>query len=188
MTILNGQILLTSAMSGLATSYSTVMNGKSSTGEGLTLNDLSNLSSQTMLNLGSNYTFVQYMSSNFKNLDQDGDGQITGSDLNNLMTTMQAKGLTYNEIQQLCTSGNYDKTLLSTVLTYFNKIDSNGDGRITSDEITKFSYDTQKNEVEAKYKSFKASNVSIYYNDGLEDDTSSVLDSLRPSLNSNSSS
>ncbi len=188
MTILNGQTLLTTAMSGLASTYTTVMNGKNSTGKGLTLNDLSDLSTNTMMNLGENYTFLQYMTTNFNTLDQDGDGEITGADLNNIMKTMQSKGLTYNEIQQLCTSGNYDKTLLSTVLTYFNKIDSNGDGRITSDEITKFSYDTQRNEVEAKYKSYRASNVSLYYNDGIEDDTSSVLDTLRPNLNSTASS
>ena len=72
-------------------------------------------------------------------------------------------------------------------MTYFNKIDANGDGRITSDEITKFSFDNQRNEVEAKYKSFRASNSSLYYNEGVEDDTSSVLDSLRPNLNSTSS-
>ena len=188
MTILNGQTLLATAMSGLASTYSTVMNGKSSSGKGLTISDLSDLSTQTMMNLGSNYSFLQYMTTNFNNLDQDGDGEITGSDLNNIMTTMQSKGLTYNEIQQLCTTGNYDKTLLSTVLTYFNKIDANGDGRITSDEITKFSFDTQRNEVESKYKSYRASNVSIYYNDGIEDDTSSVLDSLRADLNSTTSS
>ena len=188
MTILNGQTLLTTAMAGLTNTYSTVMSGKSSTGAGLTLNDLSDLSPQTMMNLGNNYTFLQYMTTNFKDLDQDGDGQITGNDLNNLMTTMQAKGLTYNQIQQLCASGNCDKTLLSTVLTYFNKIDSNGDGRITSEEITKFSFDNQRNEVEAKYKSYRATSASLYYNDNLEDDTSSVLDSLLPHLNSTTAS
>ena len=184
MTILNGQTLLATAMSGLASTYSTVMNGKSSTGAGLTLSDLSDLSAQTMTNLGSNYTFLQYMTTNFKNLDSDGDGQISGKDLNNMMKQMQSKGLTYNEIQQLCATGNCDKTLLSTVLTYFNKIDKNGDGRITSDEITKFSFDTQRDEVEAKYKSYRATSASLYYSDGVEDDTSSVLDSLRPNLNS----
>ena len=186
MTILNGQTLLTTAMSGLASTYTTVMNGKTSTGQGLTMKDFSELSPQAMMNLGTNNTFLQYMSANFKNFDKDGDGEISSNDLQNVMTTMQSKGLTYNEIQQLCTTGNYDKSLLSTVLTYFNKIDANGDGRITSDEITKFSYDTQRNEVEEKYKSYKASSVSLYYNEGIDDDTSSVLDSLRPNLNSTS--
>ena len=187
MTILNGQSLLATAMTGLATTYSTVMNGKSSVGTGLTLNDLSDLSNQTMVNLGANYTFLQYMSANFNNLDKDGDGEITGADLNDVMSVMQSKGLSYNEIQQLCTTGNYDKTLLSTVLTYFNKIDTNGDGRITSDEITKFSYDNQRSQMEQKYKSYRATSASLYYNEGVEDDTSSVLDSLRPELNSTSS-
>ena len=182
MTILNGQSLVASAVSGLASAYSELMNNKSSKGAGLTLKDLSNLPASAALNLGSNYTFLQYLTSNFSNLDEDGDGEITSGDISNLMNTTQSKGLTYNEIQQLCSSGSND-TLLSTVLTYFNKIDADGDGRVTTSEITKFSFDNQRNEVEAKYKSYRASNSSLYYNDGVEDDTSSVLDSLRPNLN-----
>ena len=131
-------------------------------------------------------TFLE-LQNNFKNLDHDGDGQITSADLNTAMKNIQAKGLTYNEIQQLCTSGSYDKTLLSTVLTYFNKIDSDGDGRVTSEEITKFSFDNQKADAEEKYKSYKASNASLYYSDGVKDDTSSVLASLRPDLDGSAS-
>ncbi len=181
MSILNGQSLLSTAMAGLTNTYSTLMSNSSS-GKGLTLNDLSNVSTNTLLSLGSNYSFLQYLTTNFSSLDKDGDGEIGGADLNNLMSTMQSKGLTYSEIQSLCASGNADSSLLSTVLTYFNQIDANGDGRVTSDEITKFSYECQRNEVEAKYKSYKASDTSLYYNDGVEDDTSSVLDSLRPNL------
>ncbi len=186
MSILNGQSLLSSAMAGLTNTYSTIMSDKSSTGSGLTLDDLSNVSSKTMANLGYNSTFLQYLTSNFSTLDNDGDGQITGNDMNNLMSTMQSKGLTYNELQTLCASGNTDSSLLSTVLAYFNKIDSNGDGRVTSEEITKFSMDAQMYNVEQKYKSYKASSASLYYNDGVEDDTSSVLDSLQPNIGTSS--
>ena len=161
MSILNGQTLLAGAMSGLANTYSTLMS-ESSSGSGISMDDLSNLSSKQMLNLGGNYSFVQYLTSNFSNIDQDGDGKITGNDLQNLMNTMQSKGLTYNEIQSLCATGNVNSSLLSTVLTYFNKIDKNGDGRVTSEEITKFSLDCQQYEVEAKYKSYKASETSLY--------------------------
>ncbi len=186
MSILNGQSLISSALSGLTTTYSTLVSSSSSSGKGLTLDDLSNVSSSTLVSLGSNYTFLQYLTNNFSSLDKDGDGEITSTDLNTLMTTMQAQGLTYSELQSLCSSGSGDTTLLSTVLTYFNKIDANGDGRVTSDEITKFSYDCQKEEAEQKYKSFKATSASLYYSDGVEDDTSSILDSLRPDFSSSS--
>lgn len=186
MSILNGQSLLASAMAGLTNTYSTLMSAHSSSGKGLTLDDLANVSSSTMMTLGGNYSFLQYLTSNFASLDKDGDGEITGNDLNNLMNTMQSQGLTYSEIQALCSNGNSDNSLLSTVLTYFNKIDANGDGRVTSEEITKFSYDCDRYNAEAKYKSYKASSTSLYYNDGVEDDTTSVLDSLKPNLNSNS--
>lgn len=187
MSILNGQALLASAMSGLSATYSTLMSNSSS-GKGISLDDLSNLTSNQLLNLGNNYSFVQYLTTNFASLDKDGDGEITGKDMQNLMNTMQSKGLTYNEIQSLCSSGNGDSSLLSTVLTYFNKIDANGDGRITSDEITKFTYECQRYDIEAKYKSYKASSASLYYNDGVKDDSSSVLDSIRPDLNTKSKS
>ncbi len=188
MSILNGQTLLASAMAGLSNTYATLMSAHSSSGKGLTLSDLNNVSTNTILSLGSNYSFLQYLQSNFSSLDKDGDGEITGNDLNNLMSTMQSKGLTYNEIQSLCLSGNTDNSLLSTVLTYFNKIDANGDGRVTSDEITKFSYDAQRYDIESKYKSYRATSASLFYNDGVEDDLTSVLDSMQPSLSSNSNS
>ena len=186
MTILNGQTLLTTAMAGLTNTYSTVMSNHSSSGKGLTMDDLSNVSSQTLLSLGGNTSFLQYLTNNFASLDNDGDGEITGTDMNTLMDTMQTKGLTYNELQSLCSSSN--SSLLSTVLTYFNKIDANGDGRVTSDEITKFSYNCQRDEAEAKYKSFRATDASLFYSDGVENDTSSVLDSLRPNLSGNTES
>ncbi len=187
MSILNGQSLLASAMSGLTSTYSALLSSSSS-GKGISLDDLSNLSTTTLLSLGSNYSFVQYITNNFASLDKDGDGEISSSDLTQIMATMQSQGLTYSELQSLCASGSGDSTLLSTVLTYFNKIDANGDGRVTSDEITKFSYDCQRYQIESKYNSYKASETSLYYNDGVEDDTSSVLDALQPNLDSTSSS
>lgn len=187
MSILNGQSLLSSAMAGLSSTYSTLMSSSSTSGKGLTLDDLSNIDDTTLNKLGTNYSFLQYLTSNFKSVDKDGDGEITGSDLTKMMNTMQTKGMTYSEIQALCMNGNADTSLLSTVLTYFNKIDANGDGRVTSDEITKFSFDCQQEEALQKYKSYKASSTSLYYNDGVEDDLTSVLDELRPNISGNSS-
>ena len=187
MSILNGQSLLASAMSGLTNTYSTLMNDKTSSGKGLTMDDLSNVSTSTMADLGYNYTFLQYLTNNFNSLDKDGDGEINGNDMENLMTTMQSKGFTYNELQTLCVSNNMDSSLYNTVLQYFHQIDKNGDGRVTSQEITEFSYDCQKEDALSKYKSFKASSASLFYSDGVEDDTSSVLDSLRPNLSNSSS-
>ena len=57
----------------------------------------------------------------------------------------------------------------------------------SSKEITKFTYDCQREEALSKYKSYRASQTSLYYNDGVEDDTSSVLDALRPNLGNSSS-
>ena len=89
MGILNGQSLLASAMAGLTNTYSTLMSAHSSSGKGLTLDDLSNVSGNTLMTLGSNYTFLQYLTTNFAALDKDGDGEITGNDLNNLMNLIR---------------------------------------------------------------------------------------------------
>ena len=86
MSILNGQTLLTSAMAGLTNTYSTVMSKHSTSGKGLTLKDLNNVSSETVLSLGGNTSFLQYLTANFNSLDSDGDGEITGNDLSNLMS------------------------------------------------------------------------------------------------------
>ena len=115
MSVLNGQSLLSSAMAGLSSTYSTLMSNSSASGKGLTLDDLSNVDDTTINKLGNNYSFLQYLTSNFKSVDKDGDGVITGNDMNTMMNTMQSKGMTYNEIQALCMNGNADTTLLSTV-------------------------------------------------------------------------
>ena len=187
MSLLNGQSLISGAVSSLTNTYGVLLSSSSS-GTGISLSDLSNLSSTTLLSLGSNYSFVQYLTTNFSTLDTDGDGEISSSDLSTAMLTMQTQGLSYSEIQSLCSSGNCDTSLYSTVLQYFSEIDSNGDGRVTSDEITAFCLDAEEYQMEQKYKSFKASNTSLYYNDGVEDDTSSVLDAFQPDIGTTASS
>ena len=182
MTLLNGQSLLTSTLAGLTNTYSAVL--RTSGNKSISLEDLS--SSDVLAQLGSNNSFLQYLTSNFSNIDSDGDGNINAGDLNKLTQTMQQKGLTYNEIAQLCASGSsgMSSSLTDTVLTYFNQIDKNGDGRVTSQEITEFSFEADKHEMENKYKAFKSSSMSMFYgSESTDDDTSSVLDSMYPTKN-----
>lgn len=189
MTLLNGQGLFVAAYSGLTSTYSTLAKYSSSTNGTLSLEDLTNLSDEATAALGSNTNFLQYLTSNFSNLDSDGDGKINASDISKLTTTMQQKGLTYNEIAQLCASGStaIDSSLMSTVLNYFNKIDKNNDGRVTSQEIAAFSYETDRQELDTKYNSFKSSSLSVFYKDSSEDEApSSIVDNMYPIKKSNS--
>ncbi len=186
---LNGQGMLVAALSGLTNTYSAFSTQISKNG-GITLEDLSNPSDEVKAKLGyGNNNFLQYLSSNFSNLDSNKDGKIDSNDLNKLTQTMQQKGLTYNEIVQLCASGNsgMSNTLMDTVLTYFNKIDKNGDGRVTTQEISEFGFESDRQKMDTQYNGFKASSMSMFYTDSESDkEPSSILDSMYPSANKQS--
>ncbi len=184
---LNGQGLFVSALAGLNSTYSAFATQISKNG-GISLEDLSNPSDEVKSKLGTNNNFLQYLSSNFSNLDSDQDGKINAGDISKLTQTMQQKGLTYNEIVQLCATGNsgMSSSLMDTVLTYFNKIDKNNDGRVTSQEITEFGFESDRQKMETEFNGFKSSSMSVYY--GSESDVnekpSSILDSMYPNKDS----
>ncbi len=186
MGLINGQTLFTGVGANLSSTYTTLLSTMSTSGKGLTLKDLSGtLTPATLTALGNNNVFLSYLKNNFNTLDADGDGEITSSDMNTTINNIQSKGLTYNEIQQLCSnSGN--STLYNTVLEYFNQIDTNGDGKVTSAEITAFNYKCDRFRVEQKYHGYKATSASLFYSDGVENDTSSILDSMIPDMNQKS--
>ncbi|MDD3237233.1 MAG: EF-hand domain-containing protein [Candidatus Gastranaerophilales bacterium] len=183
MSQLSGQSFISSAVAGLTNTYGTVSKYKGSSS--LSLEDLSNPSSELLSTLGNNNSFLSYMTSNFSNLDSDGDGSISANDVSKLTQTMQSQGLTYNEISQLAASGAISSSLTETVLNYFNKIDKNGDGRITSAEISAFGFESDRQKMDTKYNSFKGSSISTFYVDSdNEDEPSSVVDSLYPTSES----
>lgn len=184
MSLLNGESLFAAATSGLTSTYSILE--KYNNSNGISLSDINNPTDTASSMLGENASFLSYLSTNFNKLDADGDGKITANDINNYTTKMQTKGLTRDEISQLCASGN--STLASTVLNYFSKIDKNGDGRVTSAEINAFGYEAEEQKMDTKYNSFKPSSMSIYYEDSANDgEPSSVIDAMYPNLdNSNS--
>ena len=124
----NGQSLLVSAVSGLTNTYSILAQ---SYPNGVTLEDINNTDNYKNLNL--NKSFLSYLSSNFQNIDKDNDGVINANDLTTLTNNLYSQGLSYNELVQLCSqNGLGSRSLLSTVLTYFNEIDTNGDGKVSN--------------------------------------------------------
>ncbi len=183
MTLLSGQGLFVSAISGLNSTFSTLANGKQ---EGLTIDDILNPGSDVNKN-NLNYNFISYLSSNFNDIDNDGDGKITASDISKLTETMSSKGMTYEEIAQMCSSG-MNSSLLTTVLTYFNEIDKNGDGRVTDAEIKAYGYEADRAELDKEYNSYNPANASLFYAD--EDATvskSTILDYKYPTKDNSSS-
>lgn len=179
MAVLNGQALFSQALYGLQNTYSILaQNNKNG---GLSIEDISNPSSSVLQQLGGNTSFAQFLSSNFASIDKDGDGKISSDDMSNLTSKLSQKGLSYQELCQLCSSGMGGSEMLNNVLTYFNQIDTNKDGRVTNAEIQAFNLKSDEERLKTEYKTFKSSSMSVFYgNEDADDTPSSLVDRLYP--------
>lgn len=180
MSLTNGQALFTTALSGLQNTYSILAKNSSTTG-GITIDDLTNPDSTVLSQLGYNTTFAQFLTSNFAAIDKDGDGTISATDMSNLTNKLSQNGLTYEELCQLCSSGMSGSDMLTNVLTYFNQIDTNKDGRVTNAEIQSFNLKADEERLKTEYNTFRSSSMSVFY--GTEDsdsEPSSLVDNLYP--------
>ena len=130
-----------------------------------------------------NTSFISYLSTNFSTIDQNGDGKIDESDMNKYLDNMSRKGMTYEEIATLCAT-NGSNSLVNTVLTYFDEIDKNGDGRVTSEEITAFSMEEERDKLEDEFGKFKPSSMSVFY--GSEDSSADEWKSVMSKADRNS--
>ncbi len=121
-----------------------------------------------------NQSFASYLQSNFSTIDKDGDGVISADEMNNMTNTIATSGVSRNELSQLAASGAYSSDMISKILDNFDDIDSNHDGRVTSAEISAYTYSCNKQEKldEENYK--KATGTSIFYGD---DDASTDVSS-----------
>lgn len=180
MSLLNGQALISQALYGINNTYSLLAQNSSG---GLSLKDITNPSDEKKQQLGYNTSFSQFLANNFSAMDRDGDGKITQQDVSDLTEKMAQHGLSYNEIVQLCSTGGGNSTLMNTVLTYFSKIDKNGDGRVTNAEIQSFGIEAEEEKMKTKYKSFKSSDMTVFYgnDDSSSEEPSSLIDNLYPS-------
>ena len=66
----------------------------------------------------------------------------------------------------------------------FDKIDKNGDGRVTDAEIKAYSYKAQRQKLDTEFNGVKASNMSIYYTDDSDygKTPTSIVDSMYPDV------
>ncbi|MBQ2983247.1 MAG: EF-hand domain-containing protein [Candidatus Gastranaerophilales bacterium] len=154
-----GSSLFTSAISGLNTNYLLMLNGA----DGLTLDNILNPENDT-IRYTVNQTFRSYMMNNFNQIDMDGDGKIGINDVNGYVTKLKTQGMTYNELTQLCANGgNTMSSLLDTVLSNFNEIDANHDGRVTQGEINAYRVKQDIKEVKEKYPRIDPTKMSMFY-------------------------
>lgn len=165
-TRLNGTSLFLQAVQGLTSNYANLMAG--STGNGLTLDSLKNISDD--VNKSSlNQSFVSYLTSNFGSFDKDNDGTITQEELQAYTNSLSQGGMTREQLTQLCSQGGTD-SLLETVLTNFDQIDKDHDGKVTNEEIALWSLNKEIDEMKGKYKRVdENSTASIYYSSSVDD-------------------
>lgn len=153
-----GSSLFTSAIAGLNSNYLLLLNGNQS----LTMENLLNPSTAN-LQYAVNQTFRSYLMTNFNTIDMDGDGQISTQDLSGHVSRLKTQGMTYNELSQLCANGGSSmSSLLDTVLSNFNEIDANHDGRITQGEINAYRINKEIKDVKEKYPKIDPSRMSLY--------------------------
>lgn len=162
-----GSSLFTSAISGLNTNYLLMLNGT----DGLTMDNILNPTNDT-IRYTVNQTFRSYMMTNFNQIDMDGDGKIGINDVNGYVTKLKTQGMTYNELTQLCANGGSTmSSLLDTVLSNFNKIDTNHDGRITQSEINAYRINEDIKDVKEKYPKIDPTQMSMFYESKVANDT-----------------
>lgn len=164
-----GNSLFTGAISGLNSNYLLMLNGSS---DGLSLNDIINHKSDNNAFNNVNQTFRSYLMSNFSQIDTDGDGKITTQDVTNYSNKLQTQGMTYAELSQLCSTNNGTmSSLLDTVLSNFNEIDTNHDGRVTQSEINAYRINEEIKDVKDRYKRIDPTKMSMFIETDVKDDT-----------------
>ena len=141
--------------------------------DGVTYKNITAARNDTSNYLTLNQPFAAYLQNNFSTLDKDGDGVISAKEMSNLTNTISQSGVSRSELTQLAASGAYSTDMVNKILENFDEMDTNHDGRVTSAEISAFSYSCNKQEKldEENYK--KATQTSVFYSDDSSSDVSS---------------
>ncbi len=154
-----GSSLFTGAISGLNSNYLLLLNGA----QGLTLDKILHPDNDS-IKYTVNQTFRSYMMTNFNQIDVDGDGKISTKDVDKYVTKLKTQGMTYQELSQLCgNSSSSMSSLLDTVLSNFNEIDANHDGRITQGEINAYRINDDIKEMKKEYPKIDPEKMSMFY-------------------------
>ncbi len=145
---------------------------------GLTLENLNAARNDAKINANLNQSFANYLQSNFADLDADGDGIISATEMTDRTNQLSTTGLTKAELQQLYASGQsgISESKMTEILEHFEDMDTNGDGRLTDAEITAFTVNSAKQERMDEDRLRSAGNMSLFYgDDSSSDSTYSIL-------------
>lgn len=131
--------------------------------EGLTLENLTKaLTNTNFTSQAGNATFASYMTNNFNSIDTDKDGVISASEIQDLMSRMATQGLTREQITALAGSSGLT-SLQETVLSHFDDIDKNHDGKVTNQEIQAYGVESDLEKQKIADRNRIVNNMSMFY-------------------------
>lgn len=171
---LDGSSLFSGINAGLTNSFSLL---SSQYTDGLTIENLSSaLSNTAITNTGYGSTFSSYLLNNFNSVDSNADGTISADEIQKLMNNMATQGLTREQIMSLGASSGMSTSLQETVLSHFDDIDTNKDGKVTNQEINAYGVTSSIEKQKIEDSNRIINNMSLYYGDDLTEYEGSMLD------------
>lgn len=191
MTTTNNAGIFAGITSGLTSTYSILANAAGT--NGVTLSSIAKARNTSTYANSLNPTFAAYIQTNFSTLDTDRDGVLSAAELSNVTNKMAATGLTAAQLSQLGTASGMSAQTLEQVLTHFSEIDANGDGKVTSAEVSAYKLKSAMEQKKTEFANRAAANQSVFYGDenaSSEANSSSMLNfkSWNDGSSSNSSS
>jgi len=158
---LDGTSMFTGINAGLTNTFAQLSAQYS---DGLTLDNLNeSLTNSNLINTTYGATFASYMTNNFKNLDSDGDGKISATEIQNIMTQLATQGLTREQITTLGGASGLSTSLQETVLNHFDQIDKNKDGKVTNQEIQAYGVESDLEKRKIEDMNRLVNNLSMFY-------------------------
>lgn len=171
---LDGSSLFSGINAGLTNSFSLL---SSQYTDGLTIENLSSaLSNTAITNTGYGSTFSSYLLNNFNSVDSNADGTISADEIQKLMNNMATQGLTREQIMSLGASSGMSTSLQETVLSHFDDIDTNKDGKVTNQEINAYGVTSSIEKQKIEDTNRIINNMSLFYGDDLTEYEGSMLD------------
>ena len=168
---LDGTSMFTGINSGLTNAFAQLSSQYS---DGVTLENLSKAltNSNYLNNSAYNSTFASYLTNNFSNIDSNKDGILSADEVQKLMSQMATQGLTREQIISLAGSSGISSSLQETVLTHFDQIDKNHDGKLSNQEIQAYGVESDLQKQKTSDRNRLVSNMSLFYDVDSTDDVS----------------
>lgn len=171
---LDGSSLFTGINSGLTNTFS-LLSGQYK--DGITLENLNKaLTNTNVTNTAYGSTFASYLTSNFNSLDKDRDGKISAEEIQKFMNNVATQGLTREQIMTLGAANGMTNSLQETVLAHFDDIDTNHDGKVTSQEISAYGVNSSVEKQKIADINRVVNNMSMFYGDDTDKYEGSLLD------------